>query len=89
MFNDEGFGAEYHKLRARNEEPGLGLIPSPPFEDVGRVFGCRGRLARTLDDVAAGIAEFLDGSGPMVMDIRISRNVVSIPYQRTQFGADV
>ena len=89
IFNDEGFGAEYHKLRARNEEPGLGLIPSPPFEDVGRVFGCRGRLARTLDDVAAGIAEFLDGSGPMVMDIRISRNVVSIPYQRTQFGADV
>jgi thiamine pyrophosphate-dependent acetolactate synthase large subunit-like protein len=89
IFNDEGFGAEYHKLRARNEEPGLGLIPSPQFRDVGRVFGCRGKLARSLDEVAAGIDEFLSGEGPMVMDIRISRNVVSIPYQRTQFGADV
>jgi len=89
VFNDEGFGAEYHKLRARNEEPSLGLIPSPRFGDVGRVFGCRGRLARTLAEVAAGIDEFLGGDGPMVMDIRISRNVVSIPYQRTQFGADV
>jgi acetolactate synthase-1/2/3 large subunit len=89
IFNDEGFGAEYHKLRARNEEPALGLIPSPQFGDVGRVFGCRGKLARSLDEVAAGIDEFLSGKGPMVMDIRISRNVVSIPYQRTQFGADV
>jgi acetolactate synthase I/II/III large subunit len=89
IFNDEGFGAEYHKLRARQEEPSLGLIPSPPFGEVGRVFGCRGMLSRTLEDVAAGIEEFLRGEGPMVMDIRISRNVVSIPYQRTQFGADV
>jgi len=89
IFNDEGFGAEYHKLRARNADPGLGLIPSPDFSVVGRAFGCRGRLARTLDEVGAGIDEFLAGEGPMVLDIRVSRNVVSIPYQRTQFGADV
>jgi len=89
IFNDEGFGAEFHKLRAKGEDPALGLIRSPDFGDVGRVFGCRGRLARTLEDLGAGIDEFLAGDGPMVLDIRISRNVISIPYQRTQFGADV
>jgi len=89
IFNDEGFGAEYHKLRAKGEDPTLGLIRSPDLGDVGRVFGCRGRLVRTLEELAAGIDEFLAGDGPMVVDIRISRNVISIPYQRTQFGADV
>jgi len=87
--NDEGFGAEIHKLRAKNEDPVHALIPSPDFADVGSVFGCRGKLVRTLEDLAAGVDEFMAGKGPMVMDIRISRNVISIPYQRTQFGADV
>jgi acetolactate synthase-1/2/3 large subunit len=89
IFNDEGFGAEYHKLNAKGEDPTLGLVPSPDFSKVGQVFGCRGKMARSLEDVTAGIDEFLAGDGPMVMDIRISRNVISIPYQRTQFGADV
>ncbi len=89
VFNDEGLTAEYHKLSARGSDPTLGLLPSPSFADVGRVFGCGGKTARTLDDVAAGIDEFFAGDGPMVIDIRISRNVISIPYQRTQFGADV
>jgi acetolactate synthase I/II/III large subunit len=87
--NDEGFGAEIHKLRAKNEDVAPALIPSPAFADVGRVFGCRGKLVRTLEDLAAGVDEFMAGQGPMVMDIRVSRNVISIPYQRTQFGADV
>jgi thiamine pyrophosphate-dependent acetolactate synthase large subunit-like protein len=55
---------------------------------VARGFGCRGRVARTLEEVAAGIDEFLAGDGPMVLDVRISRNVVAITCRRLHYGED-
>jgi len=88
IMNDQAYGAEYHKLRAKGLDGNLSVVRSPDFGAVGRVFGCRGRLASTLDDVAAGIDEFLAGDGPMVLDVRISRNVVSIPCRRVHFGQD-
>jgi acetolactate synthase-1/2/3 large subunit len=89
ILNDEAYGAEYHKLRAKGLDGNLSVVRSPDFVTAGRAFGCRGRIARTLEEVAAGIDEFLTGDGPMVLDIRTSRNVVSIPYRRLHFGEDV
>jgi thiamine pyrophosphate-dependent acetolactate synthase large subunit-like protein len=89
VVNDEAYGAEYHKLRAHERDPNLSFVRSPDFAGLGRDFGCRGRSARTLDELGAAIDEFLAGDGPMVVDLRISRNVVSIPYRRVHFGMDV
>jgi acetolactate synthase I/II/III large subunit len=89
IVNDEAYGAEYHKLRAKGLDGNLSAVPTPDFGALARVFGCRGRQARTLDEVAAGIDEFMAGDGPMVLDVRISRNVISIPYRRLHFGQDV
>ncbi|MGZ8267454.1 MAG: thiamine pyrophosphate-binding protein [Burkholderiales bacterium] len=89
VVNDEAYGAEYHKLRAHERDPNLSVVPSPDFAGLGRDFGCRGRSARTLDELGAAIDEFLAGDAPMVVDLRISRNVVSIPYRRLHFGMDV
>ena len=89
IVNDEAYGAEYHKLRAKGLDGNLSAVPTPDLAAVARAFGCRGRQARTLDDVAAGIDEFMAGDGPMVLDVRISRNVISIPYRRLHFGQDV
>ena len=89
VVNDEAYGAEYHKLRAHERDPNLSVVPSPDFAALGRGFGCRGRSARTLDELSTAIDEFLAGDGPMVVDLRISRNVVSIPYRRLHFGMDV
>jgi thiamine pyrophosphate-dependent acetolactate synthase large subunit-like protein len=89
IVNDEAYGAEYHKLRAKGLDGNLSAVPTPDLAAVARAFGCRARQARTLDDVAAGIDEFTAGDGPMVLDVRISRNVISIPYRRLHFGQDV
>ena len=89
VVNDEAYGAEFHKLRAHERDPNLSFVRSPDFAGLGRDFGCRGRSARTLDELSAAIDEFLAGDGPMVVDLRISRNVVSIPYRRMHFGMDV
>ncbi|NBR30438.1 MAG: thiamine pyrophosphate-binding protein, partial [Betaproteobacteria bacterium] len=56
---------------------------------VARGFGVRGATARTLDEVAAGVDEFLKGDGPMVLDMRISRSVLNITYRRMFYGEDV
>ena len=89
VVNDEAYGAEFHKLRAHDRDPQLSYVKSPDFAGLGRNFGCRGSTARTMDEFAKGIDEFLAGDGPMVIDLRISRNVISIPYRRMHFGMDV
>jgi acetolactate synthase I/II/III large subunit len=86
--NDEGLGAEYHKLKASGFDKNLAGVRSPDFGAVARGFGCRGKVVRTLDELAAGIDEFMAGDGPMVLDVRISRNVVNITYRRMFYGED-
>jgi acetolactate synthase I/II/III large subunit len=89
IVNDEAYGAEFHKLRAKGLDGNLSAVPTPDFGALARVFGCRGKQVKTLDEVAAGIDEFMAGDGPMVLDVRISRNVISIPYRRLHWGQDV
>ena len=89
VLNDQALGAEYQKFVAKGMETRAAAITTPDLGAVARAFGCRGRLACTLEEVKAGVDEFLAGEGPMVMDIRISRNVVSVPYSRVHFGEDV
>ena len=71
VFNDEALGAEYQKFVSKKMETRASAIPTPDLGAVGRAFGCRGKLARTLDEVQAGVDEFLAGDGPMVLDIRV------------------
>lgn len=89
VVNDEAYGAEYHKLRAHHRDPNLSVVPGPDFAGLGRDFGCEGRSARNLDEFGAAIDAFMAGNRPMVIDLRISRNVISIPYRRLHFGMDV
>ena len=89
VFNDQALGAEYQKLVSKNMDARAATIPTPDLGAVARAFGCRGLQARTLDDVRAGVDEFMAGDGPMLLDIRISRSVISVPYSRLWFGVDV
>ena len=89
VFNDEALGAEYQKFVSKKMDASASAIRTPDLGAVARAFGCRGKQARTLDEVQEGIDEFLAGDGPMVLDIRVSRSVVSVPYSRLWFGEDV
>jgi acetolactate synthase I/II/III large subunit len=89
VFNDEALGAEYQKLVSKNMDARASVIPTPDLGAVARAFGCRGQQARTLDAVKAGVDEFMANEGPMLLDIRVSRSVISVPYSRLWFGEDV
>jgi thiamine pyrophosphate-dependent acetolactate synthase large subunit-like protein len=89
VFNDEALGAEYQKLVSKKMDARAAAIPTPDLGAVARAFGCRGQQVCTLDAVKAGVEEFLAAEGPMLLDIRVSRSVISVPYSRLWFGVDV
>lgn len=88
VYNDQMLGAEFHRLGPRGVDPSAAIIPTPDLGAVARAFGIGGRLATTLDEVTAAVDEFLNGSGSMLIDVRVSRDVVSVPYRRL-FGEDI
>jgi thiamine pyrophosphate-dependent acetolactate synthase large subunit-like protein len=88
VLNDEALGAEYQKMRAHKMQAALSTVPSPDIGAIARAFGGRGVLARTADEVRRAAAEWVAEPGPMVIDARISRNVISLPYRRVLYGRD-
>ena len=89
VMNDEGLGAEYQKLSAHHLDPELAVIGSPDLAKVAEGFGLRGRIATTVDALRDAVREFLANPGPMLVDVRISRKVTSLPYRRMLFGKHV
>ena len=89
VMNDEAYGAEYHKLKVKKMNEKLSSVRAPDFAKVAEGFGCKGRTARSLEDVSRACDEFMAGDGTMLINVKMSRNVVSIPYQRMHLGIDI
>lgn len=89
VWNDCGFGAEAHKLRARGMDPGLGRwASSPDFVALARAFGGEGERIEREADVAPALERALAHPGLYVIDAQVSPSVVSDPYLKLQFGAE-
>ncbi|WP_433443497.1 thiamine pyrophosphate-binding protein [Nonomuraea sp. CA-141351] len=89
VMNDEGLGAEYHKSRAGGLDPELAVIPTPELGPVAVALGGGGATVRTADQLRAALAEYVRAPRPTVIDVRITRDVVSVPYRRLLYGEDV
>ena len=85
VLNDGALGAEYHNLVAEGYQPDLSLTPDPDLAGLARHFGCRGAIVDDLDRLPDLVGEFLSGGGPMLVDARVSRTVVSRPTRRTVY----
>jgi len=88
VLNDEALGSEYHQMRARNMLADLSRVPSPDIGALARALGGRGVLARSAEEVRTAAAEWVAMPGPMVIDARISRNVISLRHRRVLYGKD-
>ncbi|MGQ4516522.1 thiamine pyrophosphate-binding protein [Streptomyces sp. DW26H14] len=89
VMNDEGLGAEFHKARAKGLDPQLAVIPTPELGTVARALGGGGATVRTAGELRAALAEYVRAPRPTVIDVRITREVLSVPYRRIQYGEDV
>ncbi|MFF3566487.1 thiamine pyrophosphate-binding protein [Nocardia jiangxiensis] len=89
VMNDEGLGAEYHKSKAKGLNAELALISTPELGAVAKSLGGNGATVRDTDELRAALAEYVRAPGPTVIDVRITRDVMSVPYRRIQYGEDV
>ena len=55
---------------------------------VAVAMGGRGALVTHNDQLRAAVKDWVAKPGPMVIDVRISRTVPSIPYRRVHYGRD-
>jgi len=85
VLNDGALGAEYHNLVAEGYQPDLSLTPDPDLAGLARHLGCRGTTLVELDGLPDLVSEFLSGEGPMLIDARVSRRVISRSARRTVY----
>lgn len=88
VLSDGALGAEYHNMVAEGYDPDLSLLPDVDLAGVARQFGCRAGTLTAVDQLGAMVSEFLSGSGPMLIDARVSRRVISAPVRRAVYGID-
>jgi thiamine pyrophosphate-dependent acetolactate synthase large subunit-like protein len=88
VMNNEALGAEYYKLDAHGMETRGSQITTPDLGKVAVSFGGRGHHATTIDQLTAAAKEFVAKPGPMIVDLRISKSVPSVPYRRIHYGRD-
>jgi thiamine pyrophosphate-dependent acetolactate synthase large subunit-like protein len=88
VMNNQMLGAEYYKLDAHKMNSALATIATPDLGAVATAFGGRGRLARSVDEVRAAVAEWVAKPGPMMIDVRIATSVITLPYRRIHYGLD-
>jgi len=86
--NNQALGSEYYKLDAHKMKADLAAVGTPDLGEVGKAFGGRGKLVRSVDDLRAATRDFLARPGPMMLDVRISRSVLTLPYRRIHYGRD-
>jgi acetolactate synthase I/II/III large subunit len=83
ILNDQAMGSELQKALSTPElDPEMTRIPTPDLGAVGVALGGRGHLVRSISDLRSAVAEFVAQPGPMLVDVRISSNVQSIPTRR-------
>jgi acetolactate synthase I/II/III large subunit len=88
VLNNEALGSEYYKLDAHKMKKELSVIPTPDLGAVARAMGGKGSLARNAEDVRKAAAEWVKNPCPMMIDARIERSVVTLPYRRIHYGRD-
>lgn len=76
VFNDAAYGAEVHHFRPAGEPVELVQFPETDAAAWAAALGIASCRVRTLDDLEPVGAWITDGTGPMLVDVRIDPDVV-------------
>jgi len=88
VMNNECLGAEYYKLDAKSMDVNTAVIACPDLGAVAVSMGGKGVLARTDSQLREAVMQWVAHPEPMIIDLRISRSVPSVPYRRIHYGLD-
>jgi len=88
VLNDASFGAEEHHMRSHGHDPEIAFLREVDFAAVAESLGCRAATVRNESEMRKAVEEFKASPGPYLVDARVSRQVISIPYRRLRYGID-
>jgi len=88
IWNDGGYGAEFHKFRAKGGNDNLGRWSPLDFVAIARSFGGDGARVEQLCDLAPALDRGFQSKRFFVIDARVSDAVVSDPFLRLQYGEE-
>ncbi len=88
VLNDEALGIEYQMMVARKLDSKLASVPTPNMGAVAIALGARGCLARSVEEVRKAAQEWLANPGPMIIDVRIGRQVLTLSQRRLLYARD-
>jgi acetolactate synthase I/II/III large subunit len=88
VWNDNGYGAEVHKLVAKGFDEKLAQWESPDFVALAKAFGGDGVLLRDPAELPAAIATGLRKGGLYLIDARVSPTTATDPYAKVHFGRE-
>jgi thiamine pyrophosphate-dependent acetolactate synthase large subunit-like protein len=86
VMNNESLGAELYKMQLKGLNAELSNAPGLDIAGVAAALGCRSITATSMDQVRQFTKDFLAGTGPWVLDARISRKVMSRTFRRSNLG---
>ena len=86
VWNDEGYGAEVHKLTAKGFDEKLAQWESPDFVALAKAFGGDGVKLDTVDQIGGAIQAGLAKGGLYLIDARVSSSTPSDPYAKVHHG---
>ena len=88
IWNDAGYGAEVHKLKAKGFNPALAQWQSADFAAIGKAFGGDGVRLASEADLAPTIERGIKAGGLFIIDARVSPTEMSDPYGKIHFGRE-
>lgn len=88
VWNDNGYGAEVHKLVAKGFDEKLAQWDSPDFVALAKAFGGDGVLLNDPSEIGAAMAEGLRKGGLFLIDARVSPSTATDPYAKVYFGVE-
>jgi len=86
--NNMSLGSEYYKLDAHKMKKELSVVTTPDLGAIGKAMGGRGKLVKSVEDLKQITQEFLANPAPTLVDVRIDRSVITLPYRRIHYGRD-
>lgn len=88
VMNDAAYGAEVHKLNAMGLPPDESIFGPTDLAAIARGFGLDAVTVTDDGGTRAAIERWVQGGGPVLIDVKVSRAVVAPSYRRLYFGED-
>lgn len=79
MLNDGAYGAEHVQFRNKGMDPSPSMFDWPDFGPVADALGGKGYTVRNLAELDAVLAELPDRDRPVLIDIKVDPDKVTMP----------